>query len=206
MKWIIGGLIFLAYWLPAGPWLNFRGIGNSLQRWLKGETKMPREDLVECKTPQQIRDHALYHGYKWRKDATRLGGKVFPLDWVTHPKVFQWKLTQDPYPQGDGDCDDYHNWFAACLRLLPPEANISRVMVVSSGYPGGGHTTCAYEQNGRKHHVNYRIREIADFNDIPQIVADWSDKEATGVPVTFYVFEAAYPKWKALAVGPWGKV
>ena len=210
MKAIIGVLIWLAYVLPFGRWLNLRGIGNAIQRRWKREHKAPRAELVHADSPQGIRQFALSMKYKWREDATRVGKKKLLLDWVSHPRVFQWRMEQDPFPEGDGDCDDYHNWFAACLRLLPEAVGVSNVMVVSSGYPGGGHTTCAYEQNGKKYHVNYRIAEITDFNDIPQIVADWAaakDKEPVGsYHVTFYVFEAAYPQWKLLACGPKGKV
>ena len=67
------------------------------------------------------------------------------------------KLTQDEYAGGDGDCDDYHNWFAACLRLVP---KVEDVMLVSSGYKGGGHTTCCYRMDGQWYHVNYKITPI----------------------------------------------
>jgi hypothetical protein len=165
---------------------------------------MPRSRLFEGKTPNEIRDYATSNGYKWRRDETRVGGWLMPLDWVTHPEVFQAKLEQSPYPGGDGDCDDYHNWFAACLSKLP---SVQRVYIVSSGYPGGGHTTCCFKQNGAWYHVNYNIAPIGDPNKIPQIVADWGDrKHKKGNEVTFYVFEHAYPQWKAVAIGPNGKV
>jgi hypothetical protein len=197
MKYITGFFIKLAYLL------RLRGPANSFQRWLKKEHKAPRVKLLEASTPQQIRDFAKEHGYKWRKDATRVGGWVLPLDWVTHPEVFQAKLKQDPYPGGDGDCDDYHNWFAACLRKIP---SVEKVYVVSSGYPGGGHTTCCYKQDGKWYHVNYKIAEIDNPNDIPDIVAVWGTDAPKKPKVTFYVFEHAYPQWKAAATGPNGKV
>ncbi len=197
-QWWFGLWISLAYAL------RLRGLFNSLQRRLKGEHNLPRAELFKAKTPQEIRDFATSNGYTWRPDETRIGGWRMPLDWVTHPKVFQAKLESDGYPEGEGDCDDYHNWFAACLRLVP---GVSRVLVVSSGYPGGGHCTCAYELDGQKYWVNYRIQEIDDFNDIPQLTADWAnERKGEGNDVTFYVFERAYPKWEAVAIGPKGKV
>jgi hypothetical protein len=205
MKYIVGVLIWLAYWLPFGRYLNFRGIGNAIQRRWKREHKDDRSELFRGKKPQSIRDFAVESKYKWREDATRVGKKKLLLDWVSHPKVFQARMEKDPFPQGDGDCDDYHNWFAACLRLVPGTDN---VMVVSVGYPKGGHTVCAYAYEGKKYLVNYRIQEIADFNEIPDIIAKWGTKKKEGVEpkVTFYVFEKAYPQWKLMACGPKGRV
>ena len=197
MKHIIGFLLQLVYFL------HLRGPANDFQRWLKREHKLPRVPLLVADSPRAIVAYAKEHGYIWRKDATRVGGLLLPLDWVTHPEVFQAKLEQDPYPGGDGDCDDYHNWVAACLRKIP---TVEKVYVVSSGYKGGGHTTCCYKQYGEWFHVNYQINAIKDPNDIPEIVAKWGTDEGDKVKVTFYVFEEAYPHWQLAACGPSGKV
>lgn len=126
MKHIIGLLLRLVYLF------GLRGPSNNFQRRLAGEGKLPRVALLEADSPRAITAYAKAHRYVWRKDATRVGKKIMmPLDWVTHPEVFQAKLEQDPYPGGDGDCDDFHNWVAACLLKIP---TVEKVYVVSSGY------------------------------------------------------------------------
>lgn len=191
-----------SFWIKLAYKLGLRRWANNRQRALTGENKDQRVDkLLEVATPGEIRAYAKHHNYKWRKDATRIGGKAWPLDWVSEPEVFQWRLEQDPFPEGDGDCDDYHAWYAACLTKVP---NVDKVILCSTGYPGGGHTTCAFKYKGDWFHVNYSVAKINDPNDIPRIVAEWGTDAPKEPKVLWYVFEDL--DFNALAIGPKGRI
>lgn len=195
---------WFSFWIKLAYKLGLRKWSIKRQRELTGEKKDERVDrLLEVATPGEIRAFAQAHKYTWRPDATRVAGKVFPLDWVSEPEVFQWRLEQDPFPEGDGDCDDYHYWFAHCLLSVPGIIR-ENVVMCSVGYPGGGHTTCAYKYKDRWFHVNYKISEIDDPNDIPRIVAEWGTDAPKEPKVLWYVFEDL--EFNPLAIGPKGKI
>lgn len=183
--------------------LRLRTLVNNLQRRLKGEHKLSKSKLIKVKTPQEVVDYAKLNGYKWRPDATRVGKYKLPLDWVTHPEVFQWKLEQDPFPEGEGDCDDIHGWYAHCFAKI---SSVERVARVSTVWKGGGHTTCVYKQDGQWYHCNYTIKKIDDPNDAPADVLAWASKKRDGeeLKLVFYVFEDL--DFRLLAVSPRGKI
>lgn len=188
---------WFSFWISLAFALRLRGASILLQRWLKKEHKAKRAELLRAANPADIRQYALDHKYTWRKDATRVGGIMIPLDWVSEPEVFQARL-EDAHPS-DGDCDDYHFWFASCLKLIP---SVDEVLLVSVGYPGGGHTVCAYRQGEQKYLVNYGIQPIDSFDAIPSVIARWGVDDGKEPDVLWYAFESMKEPFTALAVGP----
>lgn len=202
MRWIVGFGILLGYVFGGFP----RRAANWLQRRGNGEHKAERRPLptsaeyegTRLETPEQLEAYAQKH-FKYRRDSGRLGGFVYPLDYVTEPEVFQARLESGAVR--DGDCDDYHHWFARCLEQLenPP----TEVLALSSGFRRakgatdadgnklprqGGHTTCVYLQGGNWYHVNYRIRLVENPNDAPRLVAE-KHGDPSDPRVPWYVFE-----------------
>jgi hypothetical protein len=188
---------WFSFWINVAFLLRLRWPAVKWQRWLKKEHKAKRSKLITAETPEDIRQYALDNKYKWRPDQVRVAGKFLPLDWVTDPEVFQARL-EDEVPK-DGDCDDYHFWFASVLETLD---SVDEVIMASVGYPGGGHTVCGFLRHGKKYLVNYKIQEIDNFDDIPQIIAEWGTDAPKEPAVLWYVFESMEKKWTAMAVGP----
>jgi hypothetical protein len=180
-------LRWYGFWVRIAYALRLRRGANRLQRWLKGEPKAPRKALPLFSAVEDVDRYARKQRYKWRTDASRVGGILLPLDWISDPEVFQARLEQpSPSGDGDGDCDDRHFWAAHCYARIE---GVQNVMLCSTGFAGGGHTTCAFLLNGQWYHDNYGLSPIDDPNDIPQIVARRHTPEGKKVRVIFYVFE-----------------
>lgn len=190
--------VWFSFWIHLAYLLRLRRPFNSFQRWWK-ERGAEKSPLFLADHPLDVLRFAKEHKFEWREDATRIGGWTVPLDWVSDPRVFQARLEKDPFPEGDGDCDDYHYWFATCVSKIP---GVGRVVLCSSGFRKGGHTTCAYEWEGGWWLVNYEVSRIDDPNDIPRIVAEWARGE--GAESLWHVFEDL--EFNALAIGPKGKL
>jgi hypothetical protein len=133
--------------------------------------------------------------FRYRKDQGRIGGWVFPLDWITDPEVFQARLENLDNPARDGDCDDYHYWAATALSKIH---GVDRIHLLSTGYRGGGHATVIYRYYQSWYHLDYRIYSISDPNRAPMQVADrYGDGS-----VLFWVFESFDRPWRAVAIYP----
>ena len=144
-------------------------------------------------TPQHLVDYAKAR-FKYRKDEGRIGGWVFPLDWVTEPEVFQARLELSSV-QRHGDCDDYHYWAAEALSKIQ---GVSHIHLLLTGYKGGGHATVVYCHLGAWYHLDYQIYAIADPNKAPEQVADrYGDGQ-----ILFWVFESFRWPWRAVAIYP----
>ncbi|MHA1572984.1 MAG: hypothetical protein ACTSX8_03235 [Alphaproteobacteria bacterium] len=182
------------FWLQAAYALHLRWPATLVQRWIKGELNAPKAKLKIFDTPQGVVDYAQSR-FHYRADTGRVGGLVFPLDWVTHPEVFQARL--DDKTVADGDCDDYHYWAANVLSLIE---GVDRVYLLSSGYPGGAHATVVLRYRGRWMLLDYRLHDIADPNVAPIKVAKIHAHGSTEVP--WYVFESVWNPWRAAAIGP----
>lgn len=189
------------FWLRVAFALKLRRPFNRFQRWLKNEHKAPRKALPSFEDIFDVDRYARKQKYTWREDATRIGGLMLPLDYISEPEVFQAKLELPISPDGDGDCDDRHFWAAHCYKRIK---GVEDVVLCSSGFKGGGHTTCAVLFNGQWYHDNYGLEPIDDPNDIPMLVAMWGTKAGKPVEVTFYVFEDV--ELNALAICPNGRV
>jgi hypothetical protein len=198
-RWIWAG-VALSFWIRVAYLLRLRGPFVRLQRRLKREHKAPRKPLPKFDSPEHV-ERYVKKRFKYRLDQTRIGGKMIPLDWVTDPEVFHARL--DEGEQKDGDCDDYHAFVAHALK---PISGVSDVYLLSSGYKGGGHTTCVYKFKGNWYLFNYSIKLIDDPNDAPRLVAEWGTKGDNEVAVEFYVFETIDPPWRAAALGRRGRV
>ena len=188
------------FWIKLAYALDLRVWANNRQRELK-EKEAPRSALLRANTPEEVVLFAHRNAYKWRPDATRVGGWMVPLDWISEAEVFQWKLEQDAFPEGDGDCDDRHYWSGRCFEEVP---GVEHVMLVSVGYPGGGHTTCAFYRDGKWTHDNYGILPVENPLDIPQLVARWGTDAPKEPRVLWSVFETL--DFELLAVTPEGDV
>jgi hypothetical protein len=189
MRKLVAVLIWLFYKLRLRPAFNW------LQRRAKGEHKATRAPLPRFSTPASIEEYIRFR-FSWRADSGRLGGIVFPLDWISDAEIFHARVLAGE--SGHGDCDDYHNFFAVALRTL---VGVGRVYLVSSGFRkgrfGGGHTTCVFEYRSRWYHVDYGIKEIDDPNLAPYEVARArSDDGSTYVP--WAVFEDEYQRAAAV--------
>jgi hypothetical protein len=204
MRHLTGIIIRLAYALGIRRWLNER------QRKLTGETDATHTPLPLFGSPEEMIAY-IDERFEWRKDVSgRLGGRVWPLDWVSHPEVFQTRLEYGRV-DGDGDCDDYHAWCAACLERMP---TVHEVYLLSSGFAAssswwwpwrawGGHTTCVYRDVDGWHLIDYKISDIDDPNHAPELVATrYSDDGSSWVP--WFVFEGV--DGEAVAVGPNGRL
>lgn len=185
------------FWLRAAYFLRLRWPAIWLVRWLKGELSAPRKELPPFKTPDEIIRYAAER-FQYREDKGRVGGWVFPLDWVTDPEVFQARL--DDRVQRDGDCDDYHFWVAEALSGVD---GIDRLYLMTCGYRGGAHTTVVFRDSWKKWRlVDYALTTLEDPNDAPGLVARRYSIDGTG-HVTYYVFETLFfPPWRAEAIGP----
>jgi len=139
------------YFFGGALGVNLRRIVNGLQRLLNREPWWPRAPLPLFATPGDVEDY-IRGRFAWRKDGTRLGGLFLPLDYVTHPEVFQAQLETEGGV--DGDCDDHHFWVATVLQTVP---GVAWAHTLSCVWKGGGHTTCLYEHNGVIRLFNYRI-------------------------------------------------
>lgn len=171
---------------------GWRERANRIQRRLAGEHNAPRAELPGFISPEEIEAYARAR-FDWRKDelktSGRIGGFMVPLDWISDPEVFQHRLAREAV--ADGDCDDYHWWFAECLDRLPAEAGVRDVMLVSSSLGWtGGHTSCVYRvEDDGWYHVDYEIRRIPDPFAVPNDVAQrYADTEAEEV-VQWWVME-----------------
>jgi len=194
-KWWYGILLRSAYALR----LRYPAIWA--QRWWMGENKAPRSPLPMFNTPEAIVEYA-QNRFRYRSDQGKLGGWMYPLDWITHPEVFQHRLENDQ--DRDGDCDDYHWWAASCLAKIP---DVTTIYLLSSGYDGDkGHATCVFEYRGSWKHLDYRIYPLSDPNDAPLEVAKRYTRGGRRVDVPWYVFESQSNPWRAVAIGPNGKV
>lgn len=189
--------LWFAFWIRVAYVLHLRGPAVKLQRWLKREHRARRSELIKAQSPADIRQYAVDNDYEWRKDETRVGGWMMPLDWVTEPEVFQARL-EDSVPK-DGDCDDYHFWFASCLKEVE---SVDEVIMLSVGYPGGGHTVCVYRQGTEWYLVNYKIQPIPGPMDAPKIIAEWGTDAPKTPEVLWYVFESMEDLWTARAISP----
>lgn len=166
----------MRYLTAAAIWLFFKLGGrpffNKLQRRYVGEHKAARTPIPSFQTPEEIERFARQNGYEWREDSGRLGGFVFPLDWVSEPEVFQRRLELAEI--ADGDCDDYHAWFAHALRQLPDDQRIGVVYLCSIGYrkdgKRSGHTTAAFQRGSHAYGVDYSIRIVSDLLSWPSEV------------------------------------
>lgn len=186
-----------SFWLRVAFALRLRWPSIWLQRWIKGELKAPKKPIPDFETPHEA---AAYAGerFQYRLDMGRLGGLVFPLDWITDPEVFQARLEEGTAK--DGDCDDYHYWAAVAVSKIE---GVDSVYLLSSGYPGGAHTTAVFRYKGNWLHFDYSIYPLHDPNEAPAAVAKRYTKAADGDPeVVFYVFETLDPPWRAKAIGP----
>jgi len=188
--------LWFGFWIRLVYLLRLRNIINVFQRWLK-ERKAEKSHLRDFDSPENMVNYARTF-FDWRRDETRVGGIVFPLDWISHPEVFERRL--EKRENLDGDCDDYAAYCCAHLKKMGIDA-----WLCSVGYPGGGHTVCCYEHNGKKYLINYKLQEIQDFNDVPQIIAEWGTRKNGKEPkVYWYLFER-FPEFKIIKVCPWGK-
>lgn len=168
----------------AAIWLFFalglRARVNNVQRWLAGEKNAPRKPLPDFDTPEELERYA-QRRFQYRKDSVAAKGALglgVPLDWYTDPEVFQERLETGAVL--DGDCDDYHWWFATCLERIP---EVDAVMVLSSGFKGepipilglpylNGHTTCVFRRKSKWYLVDYTISLLGDEPwNAPEVVA-----------------------------------
>lgn len=185
-----------AFWIWLAYALRLRKPWNNINRWL-WDRKTPEAEPPSFSTPQEMVDYAQVR-FNWRKDATRIGGWLMPLDWVTKPSKFQYKL-ENGYSE-DGDCDDYHTWIYDRLVDMG-----YKPMMCSVGYPGGGHAVTVFRDEYGWWLVNYRLQKIADPMEVPQIIAEWGTDAPEEPKVHWYIFDT-YPDFKKLAQGPNGKV
>lgn len=185
-----------SFWIRLAYFLRLRGVFNNLQRWLKGEHDAPRSPLLRFDTPDELRRY-VHERFVYRLDQARVGGIAFPLDWITEAEVFQARL--ENRSNIDGDCDDYHNWFARCLQTM---TGVSKVYLLSLGYVGGGHTVCVYKYGKNWFLCDYKIYPLNDPNNAPMKVAARRTKDKDDPSVSFFVFESIDPEFRAVAIGP----
>ena len=74
----------MRFWIRLYYALGLRRALNRLQRWLVGEHKMPRSELLDFDSPGAV---VAYVGqrFQWRKDSTRLGGLMGGLQGLGLP-------------------------------------------------------------------------------------------------------------------------
>ena len=182
--------------------LDLRRVANDVQRELAGENKVPRTPLPTFATAGDVRRYvsAYWSRNSWREDRIKAAGVFWPLDWSSHPEVFHTRLLEAG--GNDGDCDDFHTFYAHCLETVP---DVEQVVLVSSGIGWReGHTCCAYRIGGQWFHVDYlTVTPIPDPNEIPRLTAlDYSNGAHDFAP--WYVFETT--DFKLLATGPDGRL
>lgn len=178
--------------------LNLRTWANKRQRELTGEVDAERTPLPSFDAPAALEEYALSR-FEYRKDSGKLGGLVYPLDWITEPEVFHARLLDGEVD--DGDCDDFHAFVAACLELIP---SVREVYLLSSGFRRRkGHTSCVYRQGEQWYLFDYEIEPIDDPNDAPRRVALTYSKP-TSDHVPWYVFETT--DHEPVAIGPRGRI
>jgi hypothetical protein len=183
---------FVGFLLVLQSHLRLQRIFNALQRLLKEEWRMPRMELPLFESPWEIQEYATAR-FEWRPDEMKVGKHKMPLDWITNPKIVQYKL--DSGLVGDGDCDDIHNWWAACLRKLMgfwsktvkrPQA----VFTLSVVWKGGGHTTCVFNMWGVTYLVDYRIKVCPTKVNVTEwLVKTILETHAEGAPLRYFVFQ-----------------
>jgi hypothetical protein len=176
-------------------WLRLQVIGNAIQRTIKGEFLLPRKDLPVFKSPLEVEEY-INSRFEWRPDQLKVGQKRIGLDYITNPRVFQAKL--DSNVIGDGDCDDYHTWFAHCLQKIKEvycghERMVQRPFLVNTlsfVWKGGGHTVAVYTLFGQLYLVDYGIRIVpTKVNRTEWLVNNILDRYADGAPLRFFVFQ-----------------
>lgn len=196
-------MAWYGFWIRIAYALRLRGFVVRIQRRIKGERKAPREALPQFATPEDLETY-IRARFEYRRDQTRVGGFMLPLDWVTHEEVFHARLLDPELP--DGDCDDYAFFVARALLLI---SGVSDVLLLSSGYKGGGHTTCVYRYKSNWYLFNYKIQLIDDPNNAPQLVSNWgSRRDARPAKTNFYVFEYVDDNrmWRPAAICPKGRI
>jgi hypothetical protein len=164
-------------------WLKLRTLVNKIQRRFAGENSMFKISLPTFNTPKEIETY-INSRFKYRLDTGSILGFSFPLDWVTEPEVFQYKLLSNKLD--DGDCDDYHYWVATCLSKIVGVTEIYMLMV---GYVKGGHAVCVYEYQGEWYLFDYEIIKIKSPDDAPHLVSVRHTKENNEVLIKWYIFE-----------------
>lgn len=194
--------IWYGFWIRLAYALGLRTAVIDVQRWFL-ERDAPRAKLPTFDTPWAL-EKFLVPRFEWRKDSGRLGGVVFPLDWISCPEVF-WARLLDTDQVGDGDCDDVHYAVAVMLSRM---TNVTCVRLLSTGYlkpwfwkfrQQGGHTTCVFRYNGRWWHFNYGITEIDDPNAAPLEVARRHGDIGWNL---WHVWEYIEPRFKPAAICP----
>lgn len=125
--------------------------------------------LPELTRPTQIIEHVEQHGFQYRADATRIGGRFIPLDWITHPEVFEARLRTDQ--TRDGDCDDWHFY---ALTLLDRMTLVERAFLLSIMWHdddgAAGHTTCVFQSGEQWFLMDYQIIPLDDPRDAVELV------------------------------------
>lgn len=168
-------------------WLRLQHVANALQRTLKGEWWKPKMDLPVFKTPQEIQEY-MEQRYEWRPDQLIVGGKRIGLDYISNPRLVQAKL--DMGTIGDGDCDDIHGWYAACLRKIPHSGmRPTGVYTMSVVWKGGGHTVAVYTNGTLCYLVDYDIYFVGSTDKTKWLVNQILDRYADGAPLRFFVFQ-----------------
>ena len=168
------------FWFRIFYILNLRVISIKLQRWLM-ERKAPRAPLPKFDSVDDILQYLKVRDYTWRRDGFRFLGIFIPLDWPTHPEVFQASLLD--HNTEEEDCDGFHLYVATLASEFAED-----VALCSTLYPGGGHTACAVKENGEWTFINYYTKtKVDELLDIPQLIASWGSPKKPKVKA--YVIE-----------------
>lgn len=189
----------ISMWLRVAYALRLRGPFIRAQRWLAGENNAPKKPLPFLPTPEAVQAYMMSR-FQYRPDEFRLfnSGITIPLDWVSDPEVFQYRLESETLK--DGDCDDIHFWAANMLLRVP---EVVRVYLLSSGFRTGAHTTVVFQRDSRSWwHLDYHLYQLDDPNDAPLKVAERYTDPSVPIEVVFYLFETVNPPWRAAAIGP----
>lgn len=180
----MGALIRLYFWT------KLRILVNAVQRLWKKEPWEKKTPLPKFDTPKDVETYVRAR-FQYRLDQTRIGKWTIPIDYVTHPEVFQTRLEDEV--QVDGDCDDFHFWVAQVLTQNVH--GVEWAYPLSVTWKGGGHTTCLYKYKGLVYLFNYDIEGPLEVEDAPRCVLEWHNRQqewegkAPAKRIFYYVLE-----------------
>lgn len=186
--------------------LRLRGPANHIQRWIAGELKAPQKPIPfdSFLSPEGV-IFFTQKKFQYRKDGTniqiplltsRTGRRWWlPLDYISKPEVFYWRLLSATMK--DGDCDDRHYFSGYCVTKLT-EPVIRKVHLAHVWFRGGGHTLMMFERGGQWYYDDYGLKRLDDEHELPYIIAK---KYSGSHVVTMYCREEIRRPWKLYSVG-----
>lgn len=195
-------IYWFGFWIRIAYLLGLRRLSCAVGRWLSGENKVKKTELPKFESLEEIESY-FSDLFQYREDKVQIqvnkgAAIVFPLDWVSDPRVFQTRLEDSK--TRDGDCDDAHFWFANVIQGMQ---GVEDVYLLSSGWPGGAHATVVFRHFGQWLHFDYKIRDLENPMDAPEAVAARYSGGKGSQKVTFWNFERVTPtSWKPAAICP----